>query len=149
MEKMKRIVNVILTTSTLCLLLVVLANCGGDDPAQSEIDRVKGILNSGTWKVQTVSVDDIDQTALYENLTLTFTDTNYTTTNGANVWPASGGWSFTDDSATTILRSDGVIITIAGATTTKLVLNLDWPDTTIGPGRAKSIQGAHVFTFGK
>ncbi len=57
-------------------------------------------------------VDDVDHTVLYENLTLTFTDTHYTTTNGANVWPASGEWNFTDDSGTTILRSDGVIITV-------------------------------------
>lgn len=149
MEKIHRMLKVILTISAWCLLLVVLTNCGGDDSEQSETDRVEAALRSGTWKVETVSVDDVDQTALYEHLTLTFTKTAYTTTNGANVWPASGGWNFTDDSATTILRDDGVVITVAEATTTKLVLSFDWATTTIGPGRTASTEGEHVFTFRK
>lgn len=149
MDKIKWIVKAVFTTTALCLLLVVLTNCGDDAAAKSENDRIKDMLRSGTWKVQTVLVDDVDHTALYEDLTLAFTGTHYTTTNGANVWPASGEWNFNDDSGTTMLRSDGVIITIATITTTNLVLTFDWPDTTIGSGRAESIQGAHVFTFGK
>lgn len=144
---MKKISLLISITSLVAMLL--LASCGGDDETQSETDRVRDILKSGTWKVQTVSVTNTDQTALYKNLTLTFTDANYTTTNGANVWPASGGWSFTDDTAKTISRSDGITIAVGEATTTKLVLSFDWGRTTIGPGRAESISGAHVFTFGK
>jgi hypothetical protein len=144
---MKRIITIAFSISVLCLMMV-LASCGGNDP-QSETDRVKDILKSGPWKVQTVSVDNTDQTTLYKNLTLTFTEANYTTTNGANVWPASGGWTFTDDTAKTILRSDGVSMAVGEATTTKLVLSFDWANTTIGPGRTKSIEGAHVFTFGK
>jgi hypothetical protein len=147
MKNIKKIMTVLFSTSALCIFLT-LASCG-DDAAQSEADRVKDILKSGTWKVQTVSVDNTDQTLLYKNLTLTFTDANYTSTNGANVWPASGGWSFTDDTAKTILRSDGVSIAVGEATTTKLVLSFDWANTTIGPGRVESIKGAHVFTFGK
>jgi hypothetical protein len=134
---------------TILSLLLLLASCGGDDAAQLETDRVKDILKSDTWKVQTVSVNDTEQTALYKSLTLTFTDANYTTTNGANIWPASGGWSFTDDTAKTILRSDGVSMAVSEATTTKLVLSFDWANTTIGPGRVESVKGAHVFTFGK
>lgn len=147
MENIKQIVTIVFSSLALCLVLV-LASCG-DDAAQSETDRVKDILISGTWKVQTVSVDNTDQTLLHKNLTLTFTGANYTTTNGANVWPASGGWSFTDDTAKTILRSDGVSMAVGEATPTKLVLSLQWNNTTIGPGRGESIAGPHVFTFGK
>lgn len=147
MENIKQKVTIVFSSLALCLVLM-LASCG-DDAAQSETDRVKDILKNGTWKVQTVSVDNTDQTLLYKNLTLTFTDANYTTTNGANIWPASGGWSFTDDTAKTILRSDGVSMAVGEAITTKLVLSFNWATTTIGPGRAESIQGPHVFTFGK
>ncbi len=41
MDKLKRIAKAILTTAALYLLLVTLTNCGGDDPAQSENDRIK------------------------------------------------------------------------------------------------------------
>jgi len=134
-------------TITLFLLVLVLASCGGDS-GPSDTDPVKGILK-GTWRVQAVSVDNTDQTMLYNKLTLTFTDANYTTTNGANVWPASGGWTFTDATAKTILRSDGVIMVVNVATETELVLSFHWDNTTIGSGRAKSIEGPHVFTFGE
>jgi hypothetical protein len=147
MKNIKKMVTIVFSSSALCLLLM-LASCG-DDAAQSEADRVKDILKSGTWKVQTVSVDNTDQTLLYKNLTLTFTDANYTSTNGANVWPASGGWSFTDDTAKTILRSDGVSMYVGEANPTKLVLSFQWNNTTIGSGRGESIAGPHVFTFSK
>lgn len=138
---------IIFRTSALCLLLVQ-ASCGGDDAAPSETDRVRDILK-GVWNVQTVRVDDTDQTTRYKNLTLTFTDANYSTTQGAPVWPASGGWTFTDETGKTILRSDDVIITIEAATTSTLVLRFDWDTTTIGAGRITSIRGEHVFTFEK
>jgi hypothetical protein len=148
MKNIKKIVTMVFSSLALCLVLM-LASCG-DDATQSEADRVKDILISGTWKVQTVGVGNTDQTLLYKNLTLTFTGANYTTTtNGANIWPASGGWSFTDDTAKTILRSDGVSMAVGEATTTKLVLSFQWNNTTIGPGRGESIAGPHVFTFGK
>jgi hypothetical protein len=147
MENWRKILIIIFRTSTLCLLLGQ-ASCGGDDAAPSETDRVRGILK-GAWKVQTVRVDDTDQTTRYKNLTLTFTDANYSTTDGAPVWPAAGGWTFTDETGKAILRSDDVIITVEEATASTLVLRFDWDTTTIGPGRIKSIQGEHVFTFEK
>jgi hypothetical protein len=144
---MKKITSIIYSLSIICILFL-LVSCG-EDATKSETDRVKEILGSGTWKVQNVSVSSTDQTALYKNLTLSFTDTNYTTANGANVWPATGTWAFTDDSAKAILRNDGTTITVSEATDTKLVLSFDWANTTIGSGRMESIKGAHVFTFGK
>ena len=148
MKNLRKIMVATFRTSALCLLLVHASCGGGKDAEPSETDRIKAILK-GTWQVQTVIVDDTDQTTLYENLTLTFTDANYSTTNGGKVWPASGGWTFTDETGRTILRSDDVIITVEEVTTNTLVLSFDWDTTTIGPGRSKSIQGTHLFTFEK
>ncbi len=143
---MKRITS--LTVSVLAVGFFILLESCERNKVVLESDRVKEIL-VGTWKVQSVTVSAVDQTALYKNLTLSFTDTGFTTTNGANVWPASGTWSFTDDTAKTMLRSDGVTITITEATSTKLVLAFSWANKTIGPGRVESVSGAHVFTFSK
>lgn len=112
--------------------------------------QVKQILTStASWKMQTVLVDGTDQSTVYKNLTLGFTDTGFTSSNGGAVWPSSGTWKFTDDTATAIERNDGLQVTIDTATDSKLVLKLTWTKTTFGLGRLASVKGVNVFTFGK
>jgi hypothetical protein len=131
-------------------LLISLAGCKGDSaPTISAQDDVKAKLTASAWKIGTVTVDGVDKTSVYPNLTLTFTSTSFTTTNGGVVWPASGTWSFTGTDATSVTRNDGMVITIDEATATSLKLGLTWNKTTIGPGRAESVSGKHVFSFGK
>lgn len=127
---------------------VLLVNCKGKDPQPSEQDVVKTKLASSPWTLQSVTVDGVDQTAVYQGLTITFTATTYTTTKGGIVWPASGTWSFTDDTATAIKREDGTEVKVE-ATDTSLKLTLTWAKTTLGTGRVESVKGLHVFTFKK
>jgi hypothetical protein len=137
-----------LAVGILLMGIILIQSCKGDDPIPAT-EQVKEVLKSGAWKMQTVTVDGTDQTTVYKNLTLTFSDTGFNTTNGGMAWPASGTWKFTDDTAKAIERSDGLTITIDEATTTKLVLRLTWSKTTIGLGRTASVKGVNVFTFGK
>jgi hypothetical protein len=127
---------------------VLLVNCKHKDPEPSQEEIVKSQLTSSTWTLQSVTVDGVDQTSVYQGLTLKFTETTYTTTKGGLVWPASGTWSFTDDTATTIKRDDGTEIKTE-ATDTSLRLTLTWAKTTLGSGRIGSVKGLHVFTFKK
>ena len=131
------------------LIVLSLAACGsgGDDPAPSKKDEVKAILVSTTWKLQSVTVDGTDQTDIYEGMTLKFTSLTYTTTNGMPVWKASGAWTFTNDTATSFQRDDGVEVDILLATENSLKLGLLWDKTTLGSGRLESVAGDHVFTF--
>ncbi|MBX2895507.1 MAG: hypothetical protein KF763_08690 [Cyclobacteriaceae bacterium] len=110
---------------------------------------MRSLLTSGTWALQTVSVSGVDQTAVYTGLTLRFTDTNFTATNGRVIWPALGTWQFSDDTGKIIQRNDGLLITIETATTSTLVLKLNWDETTLGSGRVSSVEGAHTFNFTK
>ncbi len=127
----------------------VIISVQGCEDEVPETDRVKGILKSSAWKVQSVSVDNTDQTTVYKGLTLSFTDAGYTSTNGGVVWPASGTWVFADGNAKTITRSDNLAVTITEVTDTKLVLTLTWATTTLGGGRVESVKGINVFTFAK
>jgi len=130
-------------------MIIIIASCGGsDDPIQSETDRVKSLLTSGAWKVQTVTVDNISATTDFTGLQLTFNGTSFTSTNGNIVWPATSTWIFTNDQAKAFTRGDAVVVTIDEITSAKLVLSLDW-DGTLGSGRVESIEGKHTFTFGK
>jgi hypothetical protein len=135
--------------------LIGLASCGGGGgdpnpppPPPSVLDQIKAKMTAATWVIQSVTVDGVDKTDIYKNLTLKFTATTYTTTNGAPVWPASGTWSFTNETGTTVKRDDNTEITVE-ATDTSLKLGLTWSQTTVGPGRTESVEGQHVFTFKK
>jgi len=143
--------------TTYCILLTIMINCsltlisscGGDSDSPSKSAEVTAILTSATWKIHSVTVDGTDQTDLYENLTLNFSSKRYTSTNGQPVWPASGTWTFGNEDASILIRSDGVEVTIHEATNTSLKLGLTWNETTMGQGRGSSLSGDHLFSFVK
>lgn len=143
---MKKIIVLLMANLFVCGLLFV-QSCGKKDPSPTE--QASAILNSGLWKMKTVLVDGVDQTNIYKGLTITFTSSAYTTTNGGQVWPASGTWIFSDNTGKAITRSDGLPVTLPSADNNTLVLKLTWSKTTFGPGRASSLKGDNVFTFGK
>lgn len=126
--------------------LFLLASCKKDDP-KPETERVKELLKTNIWRIQNVTVDNTDQSALFTGLTLTFTDTNYSTTKGGVVWPGNGTWAFTDETAKKILRSDGVEIRVEEITASSLRLGLTRTSGTLGPGRVTSVSGNYLFSF--
>jgi hypothetical protein len=127
---------------------VFLSGCkGGDDPTPQEVTTQQ--LVAPTWKLTSVLVDGVDKTSLFTNMTLKFTTTNYTTTNGGVVWPASGTWTFTDETARKIKRNDNLEVTITEITEASLKLSLTWATGTFGSGRVSSVAGNHVFNFVK
>lgn len=133
------------------ILLVQLAACGGGgDPAPTPSAQVgvKAKLTSGKWNMQTAQVEGVDKTATYSGLSVTFSASGYTTTNGKGLWPASGGWSFVDTEGKKIKREDGTEMTVE-VTDTSLKLSFNWTKATIGGGRAESLPGQHVLSFTK
>jgi hypothetical protein len=133
---------------TLVAAFAFLSGCkGGDDPTPQEVTTQQ--LVAPTWKLTSVLVDGVDKTSLFTNMTLKFTATNYTTTNGGVVWPASGTWTFTDDTAKKIKRNDNLEVIITEITETSLKLSLTWATGTFGSGRVSSVAGNHVFNFVK
>jgi hypothetical protein len=140
-----RKINIIVSALVVVSLLLV-TGCKKDDP-EPETARIQKLLAANTWVIQTVTVNEVDQTNLFTGLTLSFTKTNFSTTNGGVVWPASGTWEFVDETAETIVRNDGLQITINEATNTSLKLALTWSTTTLGGGRTASVAGDHEFSF--
>ena len=145
---MKAILSGTLVAITL-IAMGTLMSCGDDGASVSKETEVRSKLISAQWKVNAVDVDGSDQSDVYPDLKLTFTSTGYTSINGGVIWPASGTWSFTTKEATSITRNDGLEIEILEITETTLKLGLSWTETTIGPGRVKSLSGEHVFIFTK
>ncbi len=147
MKAMKKLsINKTINMGAFLSLLLLIISCGGSDPAPTEQEVVTEALVSGTWKVQSVTVDGADQSSIYTGLIINFTATGFSASNGSPVWPASASWSFTDDLAKTIII-DGLEISIVEASSVKLVLKLTWNKTTLGPGRVASLSGQNIFTF--
>ena len=132
------------------VLFLAIAGCKKDDPAPETpaIDVVK-LLTSGSWKIQSVTVDGVDASSRFAGLALSFTESGFTATSSNVVWPASGTWTFTDSSQKSITRNDGLVVTLEEITNTKLSLKLTWAKTTLSGGRTSSVAGSHTFIFGK
>lgn len=134
---------------TILILLVQITSCderfsGTELPKQ---DKAKRSITSAIWKISTVDVDGVDQTATFEGMTLVFTSTNYTTTKGGALWPPNGEWRFGDMEATYFIRSDGLKVN-AEISDDKLVLTFVSTTNSIG-GRLSSVKGNYTFKFFK
>lgn len=134
---------------TLLSVLMLFSTCRKDADPLSPTERVTELLTNGSWSLVSLTVDDVDQSNLFPDLSITFTGSGFTAINGDPVWPGSGAWTFTDDSAEEFVRSDGVSVAIRSITENSLHLGLSWNETTLGPGRVSSVRGTHVFILGK
>ena len=126
--------------------VLFMPSCSDDTNTVSETKRVEKLLLSETWQVTTVTVDEAS-TNVYDGLSLNFSTSSLTSSNGEPLWPASDTWSFLDESAKAIKRGDGLVMDIRSITEAQLKLELTWSKTTMGGGRTSSIAGKHVFTF--
>ena|SRR5688572_10836736 len=150
--KYLRSILVLLTTAAIIINFSHCGGGGGDDdpkPVESEKEKVTKLMTGSSWKIQTTTVGGVVHNELFQNFSITFNTTGFSTTNGDPVWPSSGTWSFTDDTAKAFTRSDGIVVTIEEISESGLVLSLTWTKTTLSGGRENSIAGKNVFSFGK
>ncbi|SRR5690606_25078349 len=134
-----------LKTFTVLLILFVVS-CKKDNDPVSEADRIRQLLTTGAWNVTQVMVDGMP-TDVYDGLTIRFTATTIIAGNGEPLWPASVGWSFVDETAKAIQRSDGISIDIVSISENGLTIELVWDNTTLAGGKRGSIAGEHRFDF--
>ena len=135
-----------IVTIALFALMFLFTRCGEGDASTTDASTLK-LLTSTGWKIESVMIDNTDQTSLFPDLVLNFAPDEYTVENGKLVWPSAGVWVFDENDESVICRDDEVNITIEEITENKLVLSLDWPEITFG--KINSISGQYVFTFVK
>lgn len=118
-----------------------------DEPTVAE--KVEGMLVSVAWSKPIVTVDGIDQSNLYQDFSITFTKTNYTTSGGSPLWSPTGTWAFKDESAKALLLDGTREVQINEITGTNLELAVQNNNTTFKSGRVNSIIGKNVFRLKK
>jgi hypothetical protein len=131
-------------------LLIPFLFCSCDEEAKpkTKAEAAIELLCKGDWHVSSIQVDGFDRSDLFENFSLTFTKTGYTTTGTTPVWPRTGAWSFTNsDEPDQFMREDEVKVDIISLEEDSLTLELTWTKQTIVGGRLQSIKGKHVFVL--
>jgi hypothetical protein len=131
----------ILLFPTICLL-----GCE-DEPTVKE--KTEAMLISGEWNKPIVTVDGIDESALYQDFTIKFTSNSYTSSGGSPLWPSSGTWTFKDESAKVLILDNTKEIQINEITDVNLELAIQNDNTTFTSGRVNSIKGKNVFRLSK
>ncbi|NJN42636.1 MAG: hypothetical protein HC811_10810 [Flammeovirgaceae bacterium] len=145
MKSIKHISLSVLVVVALGAMITFMSACGGgDDPDPVAENMTK--LQSGTWKVQTVTVNGVDETDLFTGFTIKFNASTFNASNGDPIFPASGNYS---GSLTSLSLDGGVPSINYEVTDTSLKMTLTWSKTTFGSGRVESISGQHVFTMNK
>jgi len=129
----------------ICLALISGCKSESADPTPQDNQKTLLINNGVSWVPGSVSKDGLDVTDQFSGFKLTVGDFTYTTVNALpSAWPASGTWSFANDSGTLVDRNDGVQITAAVTTSS---LQLTFSVTGIGGGRTKGVDGEYVFNL--
>lgn len=135
----------------LAVLIGGLSACDGNgeiDPSKKQ--EVLALLTVSTWNVSSVVVDDVDASSNFQNLSLTFGEDSFTSTNGGAIWPSTGTFVFTSPDANAFITDSGLEVSIIELNEISLQLGLSWSETTIGTGgRLSSISGNYVFSFVK
>jgi hypothetical protein len=133
-------------TFMVCALLTF--SCSDDEKESEQQRTVRLLTKGGTWTLASADVDGTDETQRYGGLTLEFSTSGYTTTNGGAIWPATGTWTFEEGASNTMVRDDGVIMEIKTLDEETLVIGFTWEKETFGEAdRQRSIRGNHSFSF--
>ncbi|MBO3699517.1 hypothetical protein [Roseivirga sp. E12] len=95
------------------LLLILTSSCSNDDGPSLTETAFQQL--SGDWGLGVsgqILLDGQNVTLNYPSFTLSFADGTYQTTNGADLFSASGTWQWTDNTGTLITLDTGEQLTI-------------------------------------
>ena len=135
----------------IALSMFSLLRCGGDDGPPPEPAQQKAFkMLKGTWKISggSIKVGGVDESTQYPGFSLSFTEKNYTSSNGGKLFSENGSWSWKDKDPEKAknITLDGKEITITELTASKLVFTFTFSS---GGSVAAGISGNYTVTLSK
>lgn len=133
------------------MVATVVFACTSDDqnPTISVEEFMQKITT--TWILESATVDRVDVTDAFEDLTITFSDDKtFVVTNPVSpLWPPTGVFRTPMQSANNFVleRADDVNMVVTAITDVSLVIEITYQTTR--NGKTKSVGGLHVYTFRK
>ncbi|RLD24079.1 MAG: hypothetical protein DRI71_03650 [Bacteroidetes bacterium] len=129
------------------ILGVVVSSCKEDPPPAKTDEQLQTEKLAKAWVLNTgsnvVTLDGNDVSLDWTTFELTLGDKTYNSINATfpEVWPSNGTWAFDGADVNTLVRDDGVKISIA-VTDTSLQLQFDY---SAAGGRLAGVEGSWVF----
>ncbi len=127
------------------LAAIIMMGCNNDDPLAPTLNELAYEKLAGQWSIAqfgSIKVDGADVSANYPGFSLSFTEGGYTTTNGGDLFSASGTWEWLGEEGNQVALDDGKEITLTSLTLSRFVFTFTKSD---GPVRA-GIAGNYVVT---
>ncbi|OEK00318.1 hypothetical protein BFP97_01775 [Roseivirga sp. 4D4] len=116
------------------LAILLVSACNNDDPegVSFQDEAFESLAGEWTFGIDgSIVVDGTDVSANYPGFSLSFADGTYQTSNGADLFNASGTWGWTDEQARTIrLDGNGLDITIQTLTVNRFVFSFSFAGAT-------------------
>ncbi len=149
--------NYLLSAAVLMMVLITVG-CGKDDgPNQTPEEAVTEAF-SKTWVLSSATLTGEGDVTDLDGLTLTVGNLSYSTNSGSvartpNPWPSSGSWSFSstitdaNTSSFTVLRDDGLSISVTGFSDTAMTMGFTFSDSNTTGGKEEAVNGAWVMSF--
>jgi len=148
---MKRI-SLIIFSIFVIGVMVLLQNCG-DDKNEDPATITRNFLKSKTWEYSSVvtPVNTATEGTDWINFTVTFTDTNMTSsghpTGAQVVWPTSSGYTISTDGKSITRTSDNIVMTLNPISETNFTARFSMPPGTEIGGRIASLEGEYTFNM--
>lgn len=139
-------------TAAWALLIICLLSfqaCDKDETPTAQQLVTEKLLAAAAWQAPVVTVDGVDRSDVYKDLSITFRESTFSTVAGAPIWPAEGPWHFIDDEATRIQISDKFEAELNSVDDEFLELSLTWESDTFESGRKTSVKGKHKIKLKK
>ncbi|MFY0591766.1 hypothetical protein [Roseivirga sp.] len=128
-------------------VMTAATGCSNDDPMVNISQEEAFQRLSGQWGFGidgSIAVDGTDVSANYPGFALSFSDGTYATTNGADLFDATGTWEWTDEQARSLRLNDGKEINIQTLTDNKFVFGFSLSGAT-----RSGINGNYTVTVNK
>jgi len=134
-------------------LVLLITNCSEEVTPLTELEKEQAAviekLSASTWNFTSFKRDNVDASAEFTNLKLTFGDKTYSSQNGRHVWPSSGSWQFVEGNSDQITRNDGVVIDLI-VSDTSLTLSFEFEENVFtSGGREQTVSSRLVFVLNK
>ena len=139
----------LLAMATIVLSIFTFSNCDNKDEPSLTEQQIYLERLSKTWVVDEVTLDDVDVTEYFNNMSLTIQgDRTYIVTNSQpKVWPASGDFTLekiAGDEHFRFIRNDGIEIIVASLTASQITFTFQYD---AAAARTKGISGMYRFTM--
>jgi len=115
---MKKLRNI---NTLLIALLVIAASCNPDDGTPLSDQEMTFAKLAGSWTLKSgssIMLDGQNVSLNYPGFALSFSDGQYTTLNGGDLFNATGSWTWGDETAGSIALDDGKEVVIVTLTET-------------------------------